>query len=145
MRAIGLGVAPAFQRLALVVNANPVSRRFQRLTLLSRQAIQRRLQFSLVQLEIRHATDGQAIKFVGVFDNRRITTDFDISQNADHCPFDTVILRPLESQQRIHFCREIGVDRSKSFNRDHRDYLSTARAKASIIGCRVSRLTLSEA
>jgi hypothetical protein len=100
-------------------------RRLKCLALLGWQSIQRTLHFGFGQLQISHPIGYQAIKFIGVFDNRRVAPHLHVGQNPNHGALDTFILRRLKGKQGIHFCREIGVDRSKSLDSYHL-YFSTA-------------------
>ena len=92
--------------------------RLERLALIGGQAVQRLPHLGLRQFQIGHAAGTQPVEAVAVVDDGRITAHLDISQNADDRAFDPLVLSRLESEQRIHFCLEIGVDRSKALDRD---------------------------
>ena len=109
--AVGFGVGPAVELLFLVVDAHALRRRFKRGTLRGRQAVERRLHFRPRQFEIGHAARTQAIETVGALDHRGIAARLDVGQDAGDGAFDTLIGRRLEGEQRVHLCREIGVDR----------------------------------
>ena len=109
--AIGLGVGPAFHLLPLVVGPDTAGSGLQCATPVSRQAVQSLLHFGFGQLQVSHRGGRQAVELVGVVHNSGIATLLHVGQDVGNSTFDTLIRCRLEGKQRIHFCREIGVDR----------------------------------
>ena len=80
--AIGLGVHPGRRPLMLVITADALGRPLQRLTLKSRQPVQRRLQFALRQPQPRRLVDLQPVKAPGVVHQRLVAARLHVRQNG---------------------------------------------------------------
>ena len=66
----------------LVITADALGRPLQRLTLKSRQPVQRRLQFALRQPQPRRLVDLQPVKAPGVVHQRLVAARLHVRQNG---------------------------------------------------------------
>lgn len=127
-----------------MIDANARCRSFQRLPLFGGQRIKRGLQFAARQFQFGHRRHVQAVETVAVLHHCGIAARLDVGEDGDDGALDAVVLRGFKGEQCIEAGVEIGVRRTEAFDGDHA-YSCIAAAMASMMGCSVSRLTLSEA
>ena len=117
--AIGLSVGPGFLLLVLVIHPYPFGGTFQGLTLGRRDRLQGLLQTFLGDLQLRHAADRHAVKAIGVFDHRGITTLTYGGEDLAHDGVDLVIGNAFPGQQFVQFGPEVVAVTVQSLDLSH--------------------------
>jgi hypothetical protein len=116
----------------------------QRGALRFRQRGQGRIQFGLADIEVRHRGGLHAVELVGVFQHRVVAAGAYVADDPADRAFDGVVGLGFESQQRIERFPEIVLGGVELADHDWA-FASEARSKASMIGCRRARFSLSAA
>ena len=136
---VGLGEAPGFELLPLVIGRHALRRRFEGRSLGGRQAVQRMAQLAPWQFEFGDGGDIEMIETKRVLEHRRIAFGAHALENFGDDLFDGIVGRVIEVQQFVEGRGKTGVGAGETAN--HR----IAPSMAAMTGCNTSRFTLSAA